>query len=606
MLLYRSRRQPEHNQRATAVPVPSVIHQMPKICLMCGESFPDTTTFCPKDGSALRAAVVGDDLIGELIADRYLITDLISQGGMGAVYLASDVRLPQKFAVKVLRQQQAPDPTLISRFRQEAEAVCRINHDRVARVFDFGFMTDDRAYIIMEYVAGRTLRRILEERGALDPVESARIIHMAAEGIDAAHRLGIVHRDLKPENIMILDDPGGGTRVKVLDFGIAKLQGAEPGQGQTQPGFVIGTPAWMSPEQLLGKEIDARSDIYSLGLLAFALLTGVRPFTGESEQAEMLARISTTPRTLAEAEPAVKWPRDLQELFDSTLSREATQRPATTLQFANALFDIVTQWKDGVRGRAKSAPSGFAPVIPKFTPTVSSTSASSAASTGPTTPTGRRTLVMSVIGVTVVGAAALTFALTRASAGKDLAEGTTRPSMTASEPPTPITDTQSAAPRESLPVAAPAGQIPAPADPGNTKGTESPRRDAPGTKPDPQRPPLIEPAKPNAATTPAPPTASPAPGGSAQRNAELARIMRGFDSDELNETQTIAQIEALSGTLTGVDRAWAQIYVGLSHYGLGDKTKACAAFERASTLAGDFELVRKDSEEKRMKVGCRP
>ena len=188
---------------------------MPKVCLMCGDSFPDTTTFCPKDGSALRAAVHGDDLIGELIAERYLITDLLSQGGMGAVYLASDVRLPQKFAVKVLRQQQTTDPSLIQRFRQEAEAVCRINHDRVARVFDFGFMPDGRAYIVMEYVAGHTLKELVEERGALEPAEAAKITLMAAEGIDAAHRLGIVHRDLKPENIMTLDDPGGGSGAPV-------------------------------------------------------------------------------------------------------------------------------------------------------------------------------------------------------------------------------------------------------------------------------------------------------------------------------------------------------------------------------------------------------
>ena len=314
---------------------------MPKICLMCGASFPDATTFCPADGSALRAAVQGDDLIGELVAERYLITDLLSQGGMGEVYLASDVRLPQQFAIKVLKQQKSPDPSLIARFRQEAEAVCRINHDRVARVFDFGFMADERAYIVMEYVAGKTLRKLVEERGAIDPVEAAKITLMAAEGIDAAHRLGIVHRDLKPENIMILDDPGGGTRVKVLDFGIAKLQDAEADRGYTQPGFVIGTPAWMSPEQLLGEPLDARSDVYSLALIAFVLLTGEHAFTGVSEQAEMMARITVPPRTLTEIRPQEQWPADLLRLFERTLSKKPMDRPATASQFATAMLNAV-------------------------------------------------------------------------------------------------------------------------------------------------------------------------------------------------------------------------------------------------------------------------
>ena len=313
---------------------------MPKVCLMCGESFPDTTTFCPKDGSALRAAVKGDDLIGELIGERYLITDLISHGGMGSVYLASDVRLPQQFAVKVLKEQMSPDPAVISRFRQEAEAVCRINHDRVARVFDFGFMEDGRAYIIMEFASGRTLRDVMDDRAPFDLREASKITTMISEGLDAAHRLGIIHRDLKPENVIVVDDPGGTMRIKVLDFGIAKLIDNEAGKGYTQPGFVIGTPIWMSPEQLRGEALDARSDVYSLALLTFAMLTGERPFVGDTEQTEMLARLAATPRTLAEVAPQVHFPADLQAIFDRTFSRDVADRPSSAMLFAEAVASV--------------------------------------------------------------------------------------------------------------------------------------------------------------------------------------------------------------------------------------------------------------------------
>ena len=582
---------------------------MPKICLMCGDSFPDATTFCPKDGSALRAAVHGDDLIGELIADRYLITDLLSQGGMGAVYVASDVRLPQKFAVKVLKQNQSPDPTLIARFRQEAEAVCRINHDRVARVFDFGFMPDGRAYIIMEYVAGRTLKQLIDDRGALEPIEAARIIGMTAEGMDAAHRLGIVHRDLKPENVMILDDAGGGTRVKVLDFGIAKLQNADADQGHTQAGYVIGTPAWMSPEQLMGETIDPRSDIYSLGLLAFALLTGLRPFTGDSEQAEMLARITTVPRTLAEALPTTAWPADVQALFDSTLARESAQRPATAVLFAKTLLDLVTAWNDRTRAgstaptRANGAAASAAASAPSR---ASASNASPANASSNAAGASRRTLAMSVGGVVVVGAIVLGVMLTRKDAGSPEAsvapQASTGATDVAAPAPTPsdgvLRDT-SAVPvaPATTPAASPA---PSTATASSTKG--------PAVVAD-ARKPVATPNTP-AVRVPDAAVESPKPTAPAttQRSADLQRIMDHFDRDDSqgNAKLTIIEIDAIRSKLGPVDQGWAWIYTGLSQFAMNDKTQACVSFERASKVPGVSEAVRKDSEDKRLMIGCRP
>ncbi len=566
---------------------------MPKICLMCGDNFPDTTTFCPKDGSALRAAVQGDDLIGELIAERYLITDLLSQGGMGAVYLASDVRLPQQFAVKVLKQSKTPDPSLIQRFRQEAEAVCRINHDRVARVFDFGFMVDDRAYIIMEYVAGRTLKHLIEERGAVDPVEAAKITLMAAEGIDAAHRLGIVHRDLKPENVMILDDPGGGMRVKVLDFGIAKLQNAEVDQGYTQPGFVIGTPAWMSPEQLTGGALDPRSDIYSLGLVAFALLTGARAFTGENEQSEMLARITVAPRTLAAAAPQVAWPADLQDLFDRTLSRDANQRPNTAVQFATTMLDAAQQWHEREHPRAKTVvsgersvaltPPGVAPSNAAASPVVSSAASSTAAlSPAPQSSSGSKTKIMGLGAAALVGVIVLAVVWKSNSGAPAAADATTQPPTSA--PPVVVArQAVTPAPVDSPPPgsAAPVGGAPVGGAPVLKSVEKKPK-------------PVVD--------------VPPKPTTSASVNAELQAVMDDFDRDgsPSRARDMITKIGALNAKLSNVDRGWAQIYLGLAQLTLNDKAQACAAFKQAMIVGGDSKLVKSDAEEKMLLVPCRP
>ncbi|MEP6834438.1 MAG: serine/threonine-protein kinase [Gemmatimonas sp.] len=313
---------------------------MAKTCPLCGKSFPDSAVFCLHDGTSLKTLDESDDLINQTFCDRYIVTECLGQGGMGAVYLARDVRLPQKVAIKVLRERTAADPALVARFRQEADAASRINHDRIARVFDFGFMEDGRAYIVMEYADGKTLKQMLDD-GPLEPPVAARITVMIAEGLGAAHRLGILHRDLKPDNVMVLNDASSGLRVKVLDFGIAKILGASPGEVKTETGFVIGTPLWMSPEQLLAEPVDARSDIFTLGLLAFSMLTGARAFTGGTRQAEMMAPLSSTPRSLQAILPGVQWPRELQTLFTRTLSRNANERPSSALDFANEMSRIL-------------------------------------------------------------------------------------------------------------------------------------------------------------------------------------------------------------------------------------------------------------------------
>lgn len=589
---------------------------MPKVCLMCGESFPDTTTFCPRDGSALRAAVKGDDLIGELIGERYLITDLISHGGMGSVYVASDVRLPQQFAVKVLKEQMSPDPAVISRFRQEAEAVCRINHDRVARVFDFGFMDDGRAYIIMEYAAGRTLRDHMDDRCPMDLSDASKITMMMAEGLDAAHRLGIVHRDLKPENVMVLDDPGGTMRIKVLDFGIAKMMDAEAGKGYTQPGFVIGTPIWMSPEQLRGDTLDARSDVYSLALLTFAMLTGERPFVGDTEQTEMLARLAATPRTLAAILPHVQWPPELQSIFDRTFSLEVADRPLGALSFAEAVATVAANASADARSQQSSARGTPTPAsVAAHTPSSASASASAsrkkaASLPDASTPTSSRTKMMAFAGIGVAAIAIIAVAVLKPFSG-DAAVATSGADSMSMSPMIPNT-APTTTPETTVVAAVDTGEASQTATnevssvtPGQ-KPADPPGRSATGTPP-PVRPPAN--AGNSGGNVVAPKPVVETPPRTNSRNADLQRIMAAYDADgsATNSRITIDKIDALRSRLTlGIDKAYAQFYLGQSYATLKEKDQACAAFERAHALGAESSNVRSSSDDWRIMLGCRP
>jgi eukaryotic-like serine/threonine-protein kinase len=317
---------------------------MPKVCPVCGTSYADTNIFCPADGSTLRAADPEGDLIGSVVADRYLVTDLLGEGGMGKVYLARHVRLPLQAAIKVLRSELLKDPAAVARFNREAANASRIEHERVARVFDFGETGDGLVYLAMEYVSGDTLKNLLAKTGPLSLERTARIIRQVADGLDAAHRLGIVHRDLKPDNILVtVDDADGSDRCKVVDFGIAKAIGSnEKESGLTRTGFVVGTPEFMSPEQLLGSDIDHRSDVYALALVAYQCLTLDMPFDTNTPDRGMTARLVSTPRPLITVKNDVRWPAALQQVFDQALDKDPAKRTASAGALAKAFEAAVT------------------------------------------------------------------------------------------------------------------------------------------------------------------------------------------------------------------------------------------------------------------------
>jgi serine/threonine-protein kinase len=319
---------------------------MAKLCPTCGNSYDDRNVFCPADGSTLRTSGDAADLIGSVIADRYLITEKLGEGGMGRVYLAQHVRLPQQAAIKVLHPTLVHDPDALARFNHEASNACRINDTHVARVYDFGETGNGLVYLAMEYVPGETLNELLKKGAPFAPRRAAALTQQIAAGLDAAHKLGIVHRDMKPDNILVMRDADGEELVKVVDFGIAKAIDANT-QHVTRTGFVLGTAQYMSPEQVAGRIVDRRSDVYALGLVAFMMLTGKLPFPAETAEEAMVKRLNENPRTLAQMQGGVSWPAAVQEVFDGALARDLDQRYPTAGAFGKALADAIDGWIGG-------------------------------------------------------------------------------------------------------------------------------------------------------------------------------------------------------------------------------------------------------------------
>jgi serine/threonine-protein kinase len=317
------------------------------LCPKCEREYDDGQVFCPDDGEALKPAI--DPLIGRVIADRLEIKKKLGEGGMGRVYLAQHTRLPLQTAVKVLHPQLVHDAEMLRRFYDEAERAALIRDEHVAQVHDFGKTPDGLVYLEMEFVDGRPLSKLLEETGALAPDRVADILGQIATALVAAHELRIVHRDLKPDNVMIGTGRDGADRVKVVDFGIAKVM-ADGVAKSTQTGQVIGTPDYMSPEQLAGaRDLDGRSDIYSLGLVAFAMLTGELAFPGELPYERMMKRLAEGPRMLGEAKRDVAWPASLQAAVSRALARAPGERYGTATEFARDLSRAIADWTPDAR-----------------------------------------------------------------------------------------------------------------------------------------------------------------------------------------------------------------------------------------------------------------
>ncbi|MDQ8165859.1 MAG: serine/threonine-protein kinase [Gemmatimonadota bacterium] len=311
-----------------------------KTCPTCGTEYPLSERFCPRDGTALRGSNPNADLVGSIVHEKFHVMKKLGEGGMGAVYLAEHVKMGRKVALKVMNPGMHQDADAIARFNREAKNASQLNHPNVCAIYDFGETPEGMIYLAMEFIEGSSLSGVIEKNGALTPARAASIIHQAADALQVAHDYGIVHRDLKPDNIMIARARDGSDMVKVVDFGIAKASSSDA-QKVTKTGLVVGTPEYMSPEQLAGDKLDGRSDIYSLALVAFNCLTGTLPFPSNSAQEAMIMRLTDQPKTLAEMKPDRTWPDELQAVMDKALARDAAERYQNAAEFGRMLSRAV-------------------------------------------------------------------------------------------------------------------------------------------------------------------------------------------------------------------------------------------------------------------------
>jgi eukaryotic-like serine/threonine-protein kinase len=312
-----------------------------KICPLCSTEYRDDVRFCPNDGQTLRSSGPTQDLVGQVLADRYHIMKKLGEGGMGQVYLAQHVKMGRRSAIKVMNPSMANDPEAVARFNREAANASRISDAHVCAIYDFGETPEGLIYMAMEFVEGEPLTELLAREGALPVARAAGICIQVAAALHAAHDLGIVHRDLKPDNIMLTRGRDGADGVKVVDFGIAKIVGGESGQQVTRTGLVVGTPEFMSPEQLAGDKVDGRSDVYSLGLVLFKMLTGALPFPADSVQEAMIKRLTDEPSELIEVRPDLHFPPGLQQVLDTALARRPVDRYQSATKFAHDLAAVL-------------------------------------------------------------------------------------------------------------------------------------------------------------------------------------------------------------------------------------------------------------------------
>jgi len=265
---------------------------------------------------------------GRLLAGRYRLEELLASGGMAQVWRGTDEILRRQVAVKLLHPHLAADSSFVTRFRHEAVAAARLAHPGIVAIYDTCSEAGTEA-IVMELVPGRTLRQRLDDPSPIDPWQAAGLAAQVAEALDAAHKAGLVHRDIKPANVLL----AGDGRVKVADFGIAK---AAEGADLTQPGLMVGTAKYVAPEQVEGKAVDARTDLYSLGIVLYEMLCGRPPYEGDSEAAVALARLQRDPLRPRQVRPSV--PKGLEDIVVRSMARDPDGRYDTAADLRAALL----------------------------------------------------------------------------------------------------------------------------------------------------------------------------------------------------------------------------------------------------------------------------
>jgi serine/threonine protein kinase len=331
-----------------------------RACPQCQQPCEEVHKFCPTCGFPIgKVATDADDpLIGRTLPGGYVILDLVGIGGMGRVYRAEQTTLGRTVAVKIIHPHLVGEENAAARFITEARAASRLNHPNSVGVIDFGKTPDGQLYLVMEFLRGRDLARVAYEEGPLPFRRIVSVMKQVLAALAEAHHLGIIHRDLKPENVILEPMRSGGDFVKVVDFGLAKMR-ETAGPSITSPGIVCGTPEYMSPEQGRGDELDARSDLYAVGVMLFQLVTGHLPFEAESPTQVVLMHLSqapTDPRTVA---PERNIPEVLVQVVLKSLMKERADRYADADEFAAAISEALARLEvpASVRGDSIRCPS---------------------------------------------------------------------------------------------------------------------------------------------------------------------------------------------------------------------------------------------------------
>ncbi|MCE7894776.1 MAG: serine/threonine protein kinase, partial [Sorangiineae bacterium PRO1] len=290
-----------------------------------------------------------DSIVGSVLAERYRLDELLGEGAMGRVYAAEHVLMRKRVAVKVLRPELCDTKDVVARFEREAMATANIEHPNIAAATDCGKLPDGSLFLVLELVQGRSLRDEIAA-GAMPVPRALHIARQTASALAAAHALGIVHRDLKPENVMLVTQGEDSDFVKMLDFGLAKLTdgaagGAAPGARAPAPltrvGVVHGTPEYMPPEQALGLSVDHRADLYALGVITYELLSGVRPFSAESDAGLLGQQLSKVAPPFSERVPGLEIPERVEQVVRRLLAKEVSARFQTAQEVEQAFDELL-------------------------------------------------------------------------------------------------------------------------------------------------------------------------------------------------------------------------------------------------------------------------
>jgi eukaryotic-like serine/threonine-protein kinase len=311
-------------------------------CPTCQAAIEDSQRFCSSCGTVVQATDVTqpDPMIGLTLGGKYRVVRLLGEGGMGAVYEGEQQlgSARRKVAVKTLHPHLSRDASIKQRFEREVGTIAELEHPNTIQLYDFGATEDGVLYIVMEFLHGKSLAERLEKEGAILPAQVAHIMNQVCGSLEEAHGRGIVHRDLKPDNVMLVERAGKKDFVKVLDFGIAKRAKEEDKNEQklTQQGMVLGTPPYMSPEQFTGRPIDARSDIYSLGVMSYEMLTGRLPFRAETAWEWAAQHMTQPPIPLESMAEGLRAPEPMRSAIRRSLEKSPDARWQTVKDFNEA------------------------------------------------------------------------------------------------------------------------------------------------------------------------------------------------------------------------------------------------------------------------------